>query len=140
MVGTGLVTTRREARILVLQALCESDTVNHGSMSVLDRMIREYDVKSECSEFSLDLVSHVLENVVELDNIIKEFAPTWPITQMATVDRNLLRMGIAEILWVRGSFEGVVANEAVELAKVFGSGSSGGFVNGVLGSFLSSND
>ena len=59
---------------------------------------------------------------------------------MATVDRNLLRMGIAEILWTEGSFEGVVANEAVELAKVFGSESSAGFVNGVLGSFLSSND
>ena len=140
MVGTGFVTTRREARILVLQALCESDTVNHESRSVLDRMIREYDVKYECAEFSIDLVSNVLENLVELDNIIKEFAPSWPVTQMATVDRNLLRMGIAEILWVEGSFEGVVANEAVELAKVFGSESSASFVNGVLGSFLSSND
>ena len=78
----------------------------------------------------------VLENIGEIDKIISEFAPSWPISQMAIVDRNLLRMGIYEISMGSGTPPKVAINEAVEMAKAFGSESSPRFVNGVLGAVM----
>ena len=78
----------------------------------------------------------MLENLQQLDNMIITYAPSWPINQMPVVDRNLLRMAIGEIEWVSSTPNKVVVNEAVEIAKIFGSDRSPSFVNGVLGSFL----
>ncbi len=136
MVGKGLVTTRRETRVVVLQILCESDIVAHEATSVLHRTMTEHDVTSEASEFATYLVSNVLENRNKLDKIITAYAPNWPLSQMAMVDRNVLRMAIAEIKWGVDSPPGAVVNEAVELAKAFGAEGSPGFVNGVLGALI----
>ena len=138
MVRYGPITSRREARVLVLQSLCESDIVPHEVMDVLDRLVEENQISEDVEQFSSELVSNVLVNRVELDNIITSYASDWPLEQMALVDRNLLRMSLAEILWGGEAPQAAVINEAIELAKGFGSERSPGFVNGVLGAFLES--
>ena len=125
--------TRRETRILALQILFEADAVGRDPLKLLDRDIAEYFLSRSGRTFLGDLVQGVLENLEELDKIITRFAPSWPIDQLAIVDRNLLRMAIYEL--TGGDTPPKVAiNEAVELARVFGSESSSRFVNGVLGS------
>ena len=127
--------TRRETRILALQILFEADAVGRDALKLLDRSIAEHFLSRSGRTFLGHLVRGVLENLGELDKIIARFAPTWPIDQMAIVDRNLLRMAVYEL--TRGDTPPKVAiNEAVELARVFGSDSSSRFVNGVLGSVV----
>ncbi len=138
MVRSGSITSRRESRVLVLQSLCEADIVPHEVMDVLARLVEENHILEDVEQFSSDLVSNVLVNRVELDNIITSYASDWPLEQMALVDRNLLRMSLAEILWGGEAPQAAVINEAIELAKGFGSERSPGFVNGVLGAFLES--
>ena len=136
MLGTGAVTNRREARVVVLQVLCETDIVRHDASLILDRLFAEFDVMPRHSEFISDLVENVLVNIEELDSIITDYAPSWPISQIAVVDRNVIRLALAEIKWSVETPEGAVINEAGELAKAFGAENSAGFVNGVLGSFV----
>lgn len=87
-------------------------------------------------EFAKDLVHGVLANREEIDKIVSGFAPSWPIDQMAIVDKNILRIAVSEILMGKTTPPKVAVNEAVELAKTFGSDSSSKFVNGVLGSVM----
>ena len=129
--------SRKEARVLVLQALCEYDSVGHDAMEVLERVFNEYEFENNFHIFAGDIVANALENFVSIDTIISELAPDWPLMQIAIVDRNILRMAIAELEWCKEKVpEKVVLNEAVELAKRFGSESSPSFVNGVLGSYM----
>jgi N utilization substance protein B len=136
MVKTRVSNTRRRTRIIALQVLYETDAVRHDSSSVLERRIEEDALPSSAEEFANVIVGGVLENRTEIDKIITEYAPTWPIDQMAIVDRNILRMAIYEIMFGDETPIRVAINEAVELAKVFGSDSSSKFVNGVLGSVV----
>ena len=129
--------SRREARVLSLQALCEYDSVGHDAMEVLERGFNVYEFENNFHIFAGDIVANVLENFASIDTIISELAPDWPLTQIAIVDRNILRMAIAELVWCKDKVpEKAVLNEAVELAKRFGSESSPNFVNGVLGSYM----
>ena len=127
MIGGGTVSTRRDTRILALQILWEL---------VLSQIRHNNEMSSKDDQFVCKLVNNVLENLQQLDNMIITYAPSWPINQMPVVDRNLLRMAIGEIEWVNSTPNKVVVNEAVEIAKIFGSDRSPSFVNGVLGSFL----
>tara|TARA_B100001964_G_C14149712_1_gene561433 strand:+ start:35 stop:469 length:435 start_codon:yes stop_codon:yes gene_type:complete len=136
MIGCGSVSTRRDIRILSLQILCEVDTAGHDSEMVLAKAKHDYQMLSKDEEFVCNLVDNVLVNLQQLDNMIMSYAPSWPIRQMPVVDRNILRMAIGEIEWVSGTPKKVVVNEAVEIAKIFGSERSPSFINGVLGSFL----
>ena len=136
MIGDGTVSTRRDTRILSLQILCEVDTVNHDVEIVLSQIRQNNEMSSKDDQFVCKLVNNVLENLQQLDNMIITYASSWPINQMPVVDRNLLRMAIGEIEWVTSTPNKVVVNEAVEIAKIFGSERSPSFVNGVLGSFL----
>ena len=136
MLGTSAVTNRREARVVALQVLCETDVVQHEASSILDQLFADLGVTPRHSDFISDLVENVLVNIGELDSIITDYAPTWPISQIAVVDRNVIRLALAEIKWSVETPEGAVINEAVELAKAFGAENSAGFVNGVLGSFV----
>ena len=99
MLGTGAVTNRREARVVALQILCETDIVRHDASLILDRLFAEFDVMPRHSEFISDLVENVLVNIEELDSIITDYAPSWPISQIAVVDRNVIRLALAEIKW-----------------------------------------
>ncbi len=128
--------SRRRTRVTVLQALCEVDAVAHTLDQVLGHARDSHRLTGSADRFLSHLTTGVLENILEIDKIISEFAPSWPISQMAVVDRNLLRMAIYEMSMWDEIPPKVAINEAVELAKAFGSESSPKFVNGVLGSVM----
>lgn len=133
---------RREARRLALQALFEIDIVEHPAGVVLDERLsavakEEYDSFAEGARFLRWLVSGVVRHKPILDQMIEKYAPEWPVDQLAFVDRNILRLAIFEMGGQESDTPSkVVINEAVELAKTFGSDSSPRFINGVLGSAL----
>ena len=110
--------------------------VSHDPSVVLDRRLSEESFQPSAEAFSRNLVVGVLANRDKFDETIARFAPSWPIIQMAVVDRNILRMAIYEMTVGGETPPKVAINEAVELAKVFGSESSPKFVNGVLGSVM----
>src|SRR4030066_1307698 len=126
--------TRRKARILALQALYEVDSVARRPEAAIDRLLTEAGLSPEVSEFSRGLVSGTVEKMDEIDLTIQKYAPAYPVEQLAIIDRNVLRLAIFEILFDNKVPVKVVVNEAVELAKTFGAGSSAKFINGVLGS------
>ena len=133
--SNGLV-ARRRTRALVMQSLYEADAVEHSAVSVLNERVTEMGLSHRDSEFARGLLDGIFANAEEIDKIISEFAPGWPISQMAVVDRNILRMAIYEIMISQQTPPRVAVNEAVELAKAFGADSAPRFINGVLGSVM----
>ncbi len=129
-----MVGARRKARTLVLQTLYEVDATGHGAEEVLNRLLTEDRLPEENASFAHDLVTGVIQNKERIDQNIHTFAPAWPLQQIPLIDRNILRLAIFEILIDNKVPVKVAINEAVELAKAFGSATSSKFVNGVLGS------
>jgi N utilization substance protein B len=125
---------RRRARILALQTLYEADTTDHDAQETLNRLLAEAPVPDEIAAFARELVTDTVSQREYIDGIIAEVAAAWPVEQMAPVDRNILRLAILEILLKNSTPLRAAINEAVELAKTFGSDNSARFVNGVLGS------
>ncbi len=125
---------RRKARAVALQALYEVNSSSHSPGTVLRQRLEATPLSDELSQFAHELMLGVLEHRQELDRMIARYAPEWPVEQIALVDRNILRIALWEFA-IRGETPTSVAiNEAVELAKAFGSETSPRFVNGVLGS------
>ena len=125
---------RRRARALAFQTLYEVDSAGHDMEAVLNHLLATEELSDENAAFIHELVSGVIQNKGRIDRSIKNLAPAWPIEQLAVVDRNILRLAIFEILLDNKVSVKVAINEAVELAKSFGSDNSPKFVNGVLGS------
>ncbi len=132
------MSTRHLSRSIVLQTLYEWDVLNKDNLKIkkfLDKNIEEFGRGLDSNQFINELIDGVITKVNELDSIIEKSAPQWSIDQIAIVDRNILRLGLYELLY--GKTEEVppkvAINEAIELAKHFGGESSGKFVNGVLG-------
>ncbi len=125
--------TRHKARTIALQALYEVDSAARRPETVAERLLSETNLSEENNEFVRELVNGTIKNKDEIDRNIKKFAPAWPVDQIAIVDRNILRLAIFEILFDNKVPVKVAVNEAVELAKTFGSDSSAKFVNGVSG-------
>ena len=125
---------RRRARSIALQALYEVDSVGHDLEGTLTCLLANGGLSEETAVFIDELVRGVVHNKEEIDRSIKNFASAWPIEQIAVIDRNILRLAIFEILLDNKVPVKVAINEAVELAKTFGSDNSARFVNGVLGS------
>jgi N utilization substance protein B len=125
---------RRKARSLALQALYEIDSTRHIAEEVVTRLLAENELSEENNAFVRELVSGTIQHKVKLDENIRRFAPAWPIEQISVVDRNILRLAIFELLFNNKTPIKVAINEAVELAKSFGSDNSARFVNGVLSS------
>lgn len=130
--------SRHLARSVALQSLYEWDfkgRQNEQVAEILEHIIKEFGAGLEEPEFIVQLVQGTLSHLDEINAIIERAAPQWPIDQIAIVDRNVLRLGLYELLWGdRGAVPPKVAiNEAIELAKSFGGESSGRFINGVLG-------
>ena len=132
--------TRRKARIAAFQALYEFDSVGHDPEEAVNRLAAERTLLQEAVSFAVELVNGVMKNRESIDDIIRKFAPAWPLGQIAIVDRNILRLAIFEISFDNKVPVKVAINEAVELAKTFGSDNSPKFVNGVLGSVCSQAD
>ena len=129
-----MIGTRHKARMLALQALYEVDSVARQPEAAIERLLAEAALSQEISDFSRSLVSGTIKNKDKIDRNIKKYAPACPVEQLAIIDRNILRLAIFEILFDNKVPVKVAVNEAVELAKAFGSGSSAKFINGVLGS------
>ena len=126
---------RHLSRTIAMQSLYEWD-FNDRTRPLLD--ITEFNIKQfapglEDPAFILDLVNGVSENLKQIDDVIVQTAPEWPLDQITVVDRSILRLGIFELLISKQVPPKVAINEAVELGKAFGGESSGKFVNGVLG-------
>jgi transcription antitermination protein NusB len=128
---------RTRARSVALQVLYEVDVVNHPPGLVLQERLEEEGVDGILAEFSQAIVVGVLPMIAELDEFIAEHAPEWPLDQVAIIDRNILRIALWEFAVYGKTPLKVAINEAVELAKVYGSDSAPRFVNGVLGSLAS---
>ena len=126
--------TRRRARRVTLESLYEIDVTNHPPNEVIDRRIEDQPMESAGIEFAYKLMNGVLENQENMDVVITRYAPEWPVEQMAVIDRNVLRIAIFEFLVDTETPVKVAINEAVELAKLYGSDSAPRFINGVLGS------
>ncbi|MBO0783737.1 MAG: transcription antitermination factor NusB [Ktedonobacteraceae bacterium] len=127
---------RRQARVVALQTLYEFDTTQHSPSEVLQRHAEERNLHSRVKEYASELVLGVYNHLAEIDAHIQSAAREWPLQQMARIDKNILRLAIYEILFNNTVPAKAAINEAVELAKTFGSETSGRFVNGVLGTIF----
>jgi len=129
---------RHLSRSIAMQTLFEADFNNYDSKKakdILERNLTEFAPGLEDTSFTKKLVEGILKNKEKIDKIIEKVAPEWPLHQIAVVDRNVLRLGLFELLFEKKEEvpSRVAINEAIEIAKTFGSESSGRFVNGVLG-------
>ncbi|HEX5480597.1 MAG TPA: transcription antitermination factor NusB [Dehalococcoidia bacterium] len=125
---------RRKSRVAALQALYEGDVSGHDPLQALDRLSAEEDLSESQRTFAQELLSGVIEKRESIDDVIRQAAPQWPVAQISAIDRNILRLAIREILMNNGAPIRAAINEAVELAKIYGSDNSAKFINGVLGS------
>ncbi len=135
-----MASNRHLGRIVALQTLYEyefrvqSEDSSADVESIVARNLERYESAIQDKEFVKRLVNGVIDQQSDLDTKIQPIAPEWPIEQIARVDRSILRMGLYELLHFADIVPPKVAiNEAVELAKAFGSDNSSKFVNGVLG-------
>ena len=125
--------TRRRARRVTLETLYEYDIVSHDPDEVLEQRLETSPMERAGVEFAQQLIHGVIAYQEQMDTLIARFAPEWPLDQMAVIDRNVLRIAIYEFLATDETPVKVAINEAVELAKVYGSDSAPRFINGVLG-------
>lgn len=125
--------SRTRARSLALQALYEIDITGHPPADVFKTRLEETPLTDDLAEFSRQIIFGVVPLIEQLDIAISKYAPEWPLDQIATIDRNILRIAFWEFAIFRETPLKVAINEAVELAKLFGSDSAPRFVNGVLG-------
>jgi N utilization substance protein B len=131
---------RTRARSLALQVLYEVDITDHLPGLVYQERLDEMnadgqtDLNPELAEFARQIIFGILPLAEKLDNAIARYAPEWPFDQIAPVDRNILRIAAWEFAVSQETPTKVAINEAVELAKLFGSDAAPRFINGVLGS------
>ena len=135
-----MASNRHLGRIVALQSLYEYEfRVGAGDADasieeIMGRNLARYESMIDDKKFIEDIVQGVIAKQDELDGKIQPIAPDWPIDQIARIDRSILRIGLYELLYMQSVVPSKVAiNEAVELAKAFGSDNSSKFVNGVLG-------
>ncbi|MEX0787686.1 MAG: transcription antitermination factor NusB [Anaerolineales bacterium] len=132
---------RRRARGLALQALYEIDSVGHPPEVVLSQVLESNEtLRGPAEEFLRRLVLGTIGSAAAFDRLIAECAPEWPVDELAVVDRNILRLALWEFAVSGETPMKVAINEAVELAKRFGSDSAPRFVNGVLGALADRED
>jgi N utilization substance protein B len=125
---------RHKGRTIALQALFELDSVGHSPAAAVEHIAEGLDAPDEVRSFAVELVEGVASNKAKIDEVIERTAPAFPLDQIATVDRNILRLAIYEILLDNKVPMRAAINEAVELAKEYGGENSPRFINGVLGS------
>jgi N utilization substance protein B len=130
------MSNRHLARTVALQTLYEWDfneQTEKDIIPIIERNVEEFARGFDERDFSVELVKSVIEKKDDLDKKIKKYAPEWPLEKITIVDRNILRLGIIELMYMESIPDKVAINEAIELGKTFGGVSSGKFINGVLG-------
>jgi len=130
--------SRTRARSVALQVLYEVDIAQHPPAEVLQLRLEDLKdpLNAELAEFARQIVFGVLPLSAQLDHAIARYAPEWPMDQIAAIDRNILRIACWEFAVQHETPVKVAINEAVELAKLYGSDSAARFVNGVLGTLV----
>jgi N utilization substance protein B len=128
--------SRTRARSISLQVLYEVDISGHKPGKVLEEHFRRSKIENSHKKFISQIVAGVTTYKNVLDEFIADFAPEWPLDQVAYIDLNLLRIALWEIAVYKNTPVKVVINEAVELAKLYGAEGSPRFINGVLGGFI----
>ena len=124
---------RRLSREMALKALFQIDLVNANMEETMKYTFKNGEFSDEVKEFTLILVKGVMSNLSEIDKTINNYTKNWSLERITNIDRNILRIAIYEILYLIDIPKSVSINEAVELAKKYGTKSSSSFVNGVLG-------
>lgn len=132
------MSNRHLARAIAMQSLYQWDFLaksgrQPNAEEIVSRNKDEFAPEFDDKGFIHELVEGVIKHMEEINNLIAKHAPEWPLDQITTVDRNILRLGIFELKFSPNIPSKVAINEAIELAKSFGGESSGRFVNGVLG-------
>ncbi len=129
--------SRHLSRSIVLQSLYEWDFYDRkpNLKIIVERNIKDFGPGLEELDFIWQLIDGIVKHLEEINNIIEKAAPEWPIAQIAVIDRNVLRIGLFELLYSNKEEvpPKVAINESIELAKTFAGATSGKFVNGVLG-------
>jgi len=120
-----------------LQSLFATDVRGIWDDPQFEWLDEDEDLPSRIKGFAQNLLTGVAKSRLGLDNVITRYAPAWPVSQLSVIDRNILRIALFELIYTPSTPIRTAINEAVELAKIFGSGSSARFVNGVLGSAMS---
>lgn len=128
-----LTDERSLARRIALQILYEVDSAHHDVGEVTAIHLPSHQPSKKVARYTQYLVTGVMEHQAALDEVIRRFAPEWPLEQLAIIDRNILRMAIYEFAVEARTPVGVSIDEAVNLAKIFGSDGTPSFINGVLG-------
>ncbi len=132
--------SRTKARAIALQALYEYDLTGHPVGIILVNRFQEDEQDAKSVKFTEEIVLGVYPFILKLDEIIAHYAPEWPLDQVASIDRNIIRIALWEFAVKKCTPIKVAINEAVELGKIYGSDSTPRFVNGVLGSLVSKYD
>lgn len=131
------MSSRHLSRSIVMQSLYEWDFYDKKPdlKKIVEKNIKEFGPGLEDKNFIWQLIDGIINHLEEIDKIIEKAAPEWPLDQINIIDRNVLRIGLFELLYAKKDEvpPKVAINEAIELAKSFGGESSGRFVNGVLG-------
>ncbi len=129
--------TRHLLRTVILQSLYEWDFYRrkHDLTAILDRNMNEFAPGVDEPEFGWKIMKGMAEHLADIDNVIAKAAPEWPLEKIAIIDRNILRVGLYELLYANPNEvpAKVAINEAIELAKNYGGPNSARFINGVLG-------
>lgn len=128
--------SRRLGRTIAMQALFEIDAVASDPIASLEALAVEHGASDEVRAFGAQLVQGVLQHLPEIDRVVGEAAPQWPLEQVARVDKAVLRVAVYELRYAGDAPPKVVINEAVEIAKEYGGEGSGRFINGVLGHIM----
>lgn len=126
--------SRTKARSLALQVLYEVDLTGHIPGHAFEKRLDENNLDENLIDFSRKIIFGIIPLVKQLDYLIAQHAPEWPLDQVAIIDRNILRIALWEFAVAECTPIKVAINEAIELAKIYGSDSTPRFVNGVLGS------
>ncbi len=123
---------RRKAREYALQILFQYDLANGNLNETMEEFWKDKKVNSKIVSFCYQLINGTIDNLKEIDKCISKHSLNWKLERMSTVDRNVLRIATYELLFQRETPAPVVINEAIEVAKKFGTEDSAKFINGIL--------
>ena len=132
--------SRTKARGIALQVLYEYDLTGHPIGEIFLHRFQENLIEPKLNDFVREIVQGVVPLIENLDKVISKYAPDWPLDQVASIDRNIIRIALWEFGVGKCTPVKVAINEAVELAKIYGSDSTPRFINGVLGSLVTNYD
>jgi N utilization substance protein B len=130
--------TRRAAREEAFKIIFQVDLGKNSWNETLSRNLKDLSLGEESRVFLKELVEGTMTHLAEIDAEISQYAQDWKLDRMLSTDRNILRMSLFELKYLKDIPAGVTVNEAVELAKVYGDDDSGRFINGILGNIIRS--